>query len=65
MQWIKRVLLALFFSLLFGLAIGTAIRLRLDRPTVYMGSATPRFPFDVGDTGACVFDSGHHEEQIG
>jgi len=64
-RWLKRVLLALFFSLLVGLAIGTAIRLRLERPVVYMGSAAPRFPFDVGYAGASVFDPSHHEEQIG
>jgi hypothetical protein len=34
---LKRVLLALLGSLLVGLVIGTALRLYLDRPTVYMG----------------------------
>jgi hypothetical protein len=63
--WIKRVLLALLFSLIFGLAIGTLIRLRLERATVYMGSAAPGFPFDVGDAGAPVLDPREDEEQVG
>ena len=37
MKLLKGVLLALLFSLLVGLAIGTAVRLRLERPTDYIG----------------------------
>lgn len=65
MRWLKRVLLALLFSLLFGLAIGTVLRVRLERPVVYIGSATSRFPFDIGHAGATVFDPRHHEQQVG
>jgi hypothetical protein len=63
--WLKRMLMALLFSLLFGLAIGTALRLRLERPVVYMGSATPCFPLDIGHAGAAIFDPCHHEQKIG
>jgi hypothetical protein len=64
-RMLKRVLLALLFSLLLGFAIGTWLRLRLERPVVYMGSAVPRLPLDVGHTGAAILDPGHHEEQVG
>ena len=65
MTWVKRALLALLFSLIFGIAIGTLIRLRLERATVYMGSAASGFPLDVGDAGAPVLDSREDEEQVG
>ena len=65
MRWLRRILLALFFSLLVGLAIGTALRLRLERPVVYMGSATSRFPLHIGYARAVVLDPRHHEQQIG
>ncbi len=34
---IRGLLLALLTSLLVGFAIGTALRLRMERPTVYIG----------------------------
>jgi hypothetical protein len=37
LKLLKGVLLALLFSLLVGLAIGTALRWRLERPTDYIG----------------------------
>jgi hypothetical protein len=64
-RWLKRIFLALLFSFLVGIAIGTVLRLRLERPVVYMGSATSRFPLDIGHARATVFDSRHHEQQIG
>ncbi len=62
---VRGALLALLFSLLLGLAIGTAIRLRLERPVRYLGSAAPAAPLHVGDAGAAVLDPRHHEEQVG
>ena len=41
MKWLRRVLLALLLSLLVGLAIGTWLRLRLERPVYYIGAAEP------------------------
>jgi hypothetical protein len=64
-RWLKRLLLALFFAFLVGIAIGTALRLRMERPVIYMGSATARFPLHVGHTRSAVLDPGHHEQQIG
>jgi len=71
-KWLRAILLALLASLLFGLAVGTWIRLRLERPTWYIGNT--RDPMDsaplaalpghVGDARALVFDSRHHEQQV-
>lgn len=38
-KWLGRLGLALLFSLLVGLAIGTWLRLRLERPIYYIGAA--------------------------
>ena len=37
MKFVKGVLLALLFSLLVGLVIGTVLRMRLERPIHYIG----------------------------
>ncbi len=65
MKLLRRLLLALLISLGIGLAIGTLLRLRLERPVRYIGSAAPPRPLDVGDAGARVLDTRHHEQQIG
>ena len=62
---LKGVLLALLFSLVLGLAIGTALRLRLERGVYYLGSAIAPHPLDVGDTRPSVLDTRHDEEQVG
>ena len=65
MKLLKSALLALFFSLLLGIAIGTALRLRLEKSVYYLGSAIAPAPLDVGDTRPPILDTRHHEEQIG
>ena len=65
MKLLKGVLLALLVSLVLGLAIGTALRLRLERSVYYLGSANAPHPLDVSDTRPSVFDTRHYEEQIG
>ena len=70
MKWLRRVLLALLLSLLVGLAIGTWLRLRLERPVYYIGAAerpglAAPLPLRFGEAGAAVFDAGHYEEQVG
>jgi hypothetical protein len=62
---LKSVLLALLFSLFVGLALGTLLRLRLERSVYYLGSAIAPAPLDVGDTRPPILDARHHEEQIG
>ena len=61
---------SLIASALLGLAIGTLIRTKLEAPTRYIGlltgeSALATVPFHVTDLGAPVFDTRHHEEQVG
>ena len=65
MKLLKGVLLALLASLVLGLAIGTALRLRLERGVTYIGSANAPHPLDVSDTRPSILDPRHHEEQIG
>jgi hypothetical protein len=62
---LKGVLLALFTSLVLGIAIGTALRLRVEQSVYYIGSAMAPHPLDVGDTRPSILDTRHHEEQIG
>lgn len=61
------VLVALLLSLLFGLVVGTVLRLRLERPVEYIGGRLPFAapPRHVGDARAPVLDARHHEQQIG
>lgn len=65
MKVLRKVLLAMVVSLLVGFAIGTILRLRLERPEHYIGSAIPTDPLYVGDLRSRVLDTGHHEQQIG
>ena len=65
MKLLKGVLLALLFSLVLGLAIGTALRLRAEKSVYYLGSAIAPHPLDIGDTRPSILDTRHYEEQIG
>lgn len=71
LRGLRRLLWALLLSLLFGFALGTVLRLRLERPVTYIGSArigSPALhalPLDVGDAGAAVGLARQHEEQVG
>lgn len=67
MKWLRTVFLALAFSLLLGLVIGTLLRLRLERPTRYIGALLPAatLPLHIADAGAAVLHPRHHEEQVG
>lgn len=71
MRLLRSVLLALLFSLALGFAIGTALRLRAERPVTYIGWVDSRvgllgaaLPLDVGDADAPVLRPRHHEEQV-
>lgn len=65
MRVLRNVLLAMLVSLLVGFAIGTVLRLRLERPEHYIGSAVPTDPFDIGQLRTRVLDARHHEQQVG
>ena len=65
---VRTVLLALLFSLLLGFAVGTVLRMRFERPTVYIGARGPSLPADplhIGDAGPAILDARHDEEQVG
>ena len=65
MSFPKRIALALLFSLLLGMAIGSVLRIRMERPKIYIGSVAPRRALAVGHARAPVRDPGHHEQQVG
>jgi hypothetical protein len=67
MKLVRTFLIALGLSLLFGLTVGTLLRLRLERPTYYLGARLrlAPLPLDVGDSRACILDPRQHEEQVG
>ena len=63
---LRRVALALALSFAVGLAAGTWLRCRMERPPTYIGELLlPAFPLDVADAGAAVLDAREHEEQVG
>jgi hypothetical protein len=64
-KFLKGALLALLVSLVLGLAIGTVLRLRLERSVYYLGSAIAPHPLDVSDTRPSILDPRHYEKQIG
>ncbi len=65
MKVARALLLALLTSLLLGLLIGTVIRLRLERPVRYIGSALASPPREVCHVRAAVLDPRQHEQQVG
>jgi hypothetical protein len=61
-RWLRRVGIALLCSLLAGFAFGTCVRLRAERPTVYIGALEPlrtrrTDPAHPGGTAQNVFAS--------
>ena len=64
MKLLRSILLALLLSRLVGLAVGTLLRMRLERPVRYLGSVPVTFPLHVGNSRAPVLDPRHDEQQI-
>jgi hypothetical protein len=54
----------LVLELIAAFAAATAIRIKLEQPTRYIGSAFPAGPHQVADPGTPVLDPGQHEEQV-
>ena len=52
LKWLGRIGLALLFALLFGLAIGTVLRLQMERPVTYIGDVGERPPAPSADPGS-------------
>jgi hypothetical protein len=65
MRGLRRLIFwLLVLELIAVFAAATAIRLKLERPTRYIGSALPARPYQVADSGALILDASQHEEQI-
>jgi hypothetical protein len=54
----------LVLELIAAFAVATAIRIKLEEPARYIGSAFPARPDLVADARALVLDARQHEEQI-
>jgi hypothetical protein len=54
----------LVLELIAAFAVATAVRLKLERPARYIGSAPRARPHLIIESGAPVLDAGQHEEQI-
>ena len=65
MRGLRRLIFwLLVLELIAVFAAATAIRIRLERPTRYIGSALPAGPHLVAEPGASVLDAGQHDEQV-
>jgi hypothetical protein len=64
MKILRGILVALLLSLIFGLIVGFALRLRLQRAPVYIGSAPAPDPLHVAAARSVILDPRHHEQQI-
>jgi len=73
---VRGILLALLLSFLVGIAIGTLLRRRMERPVRYIGavrsvdapwarSAVAAGPLDVADARPGILAPGEDEEQVG
>ena len=65
MRGLRRVIFWLVvIELIAVFAAATAIRIKLEQPTRYIGSTLPAGPYLVAEPGAPVLDAGEHEEKI-
>jgi hypothetical protein len=65
MRGLRRLIFwLLVLELIAAFAVATAIRVKLEQPARYIGSALPASPDLVAETGTPVFDAGQHEEQV-
>lgn len=64
MKVLRTFLVALLISLVVGIAVGTILRLRAERPIEYIGSAPTTVPLDVVAAGTPILHPGEGEEQI-
>ena len=65
MKGLRRLIFwLLVLELIAAFAVATAIRIKLEQPARYIGSALPAGPHLVIETGAPILDAGQHEEQV-
>jgi len=65
MKILRGIFVALLLSLLFGLIVGFALQLRMQRTPVYIGSAPAADPLHVAAARPAILDPRHCEQQIG
>ena len=62
MRGLRRLIFwLLVLELIAAFAVATAIRIKLEQPARYIGSALPTGPHLVAETGPPVLDAGQHE----
>jgi hypothetical protein len=65
MRGLRRLIFwLLVLELIAAFAVATAIRIKLEQPARYIGSALPAGPHLVAEPGTPVLDAGQHEEQV-
>jgi hypothetical protein len=65
MRGVRRLIFwLLVLELIAAFAVATAIRIKFEQPTRYIGSAIPSGPHPIAEPGTPVLDPGQHEEQI-
>jgi len=65
MRGLRRLIFwLLVLELIVAFAAARAIRIKLEQPTRYIGSALPARPDLVAEPGAPVLDASQHEEQV-
>jgi hypothetical protein len=65
MKTLRRLIFwLLVLELIAAFAVATAIRIKLEQPARYIGSAFPPSPHLVAESGTPVLDAGQHEEQV-
>jgi hypothetical protein len=65
MRGLRRLIFwLLVLELIAAFAVATAIRIKLEQPARYIGSALPASPDLVAETGTPVLDPGQHEKQV-
>jgi hypothetical protein len=65
MRGLRRLIFwLLVLELIVAFAAATAIRIKLEQPARYIGSALPAGPHLFVELGAPVLDAGQHKEKI-
>jgi hypothetical protein len=65
MRGLRRLIFWLVvLELVAAFAVATAIRIKLEQPARYIGSALPARPHQVTEAGTPILDAGQHEEQV-
>jgi hypothetical protein len=65
MRRVRRFLFwLLVLELIAAFVVATKIRIKLEEPARYIGSAIPSYPQPIAKPRTPILDAGQHEEQI-